>query len=259
MIIVGEKLNSSIPSVLKIFESGDEQAAAALIRQQAKNADMLDINTALCADERGMMAKTLALALETTQCSIMLDSPDPTVILDVACLCGDRETVINSVTPSQRIDELSDLLSTGKYGIVALPVGEAGTPETAQERVRIAELLVNRLVRVGVREDRIYVDALVEAAAFGQNNAKTTLETVSLLKKTLPVSKTVMGVSNVSFGLPARANLNNAFLACAVMAGLDMAIIDAAATSTVSALRAAGVLAGEDEYGIEYIDYIRSL
>lgn len=256
MITVGEKLNSSIPSVLSLFNSGDENAVREAATAQGA-ADYLDINTAMCDQELTMLRRIVSLALQSTTCGIMLDSPSPDVILGALDSCADRPVIINSVAEGERLEKLAPEVSSRGCGVIVMPVQASGCG-TPSQRLSTAHRIVDRLVQCGVAPEKIFVDALAEAAAFDPGNATATLETLTLLKKELPQVGTALGVSNISFGLPARAVVNSAFLACAVCAGLDLAIIDVTSQRVTETLMASLILAGKDEYGIGYIEHIRA-
>ena len=132
MLIIGEKLNSSIPLVNPLMDAPDIDALTDLIQKQAEaGADYLDVNTALCADEAGMMKTLVSLILEHTDCGIMLDSPDPKVILETLPLCADRPVIVNSVTPTDRFDDLVPALVKDfpHADVVAMPIGASGHDE----------------------------------------------------------------------------------------------------------------------------------
>ena len=258
MILIGEKLNSSIPRTLAAFRARDEEAVVRLITRQARcGADYLDINTALCegAEEETLRWVT-DLVLSHSDCGLMLDSPDPGVLTRVLPAAGSRPVILNSVTLTDRLAELAPLAAETGAGLVALPLA-SGTPETAQERLDNARRLVDALRGYGVKDGQIYLDILVESLGLAPEHAAVTLETLSLLKAALPGLRTTGGLSNISFGLPQRACINAAFLASAVTRGLDSAIIDVTSEPVMDACMAACALSGEDEFAMDYIRYMR--
>ena len=266
MFIIGEKLNSSIPKTGEAMKTFDRDYLARLIEAQAEaGADCLDINTAACGAEREteLMLKIIEMALEGSDCSIMPDSPDPAVIKAAAAVMKGREFIINSVTASERIDELAPLVAEHNAGVVVLPLAGGGIPGDVDERVNNALAAAAKLTSAGVKKDKIYIDAIIEAISTSDNGALTALDTIRGIKAADPELKTVCGLSNVSFGLPKRASLNAAFLSMAVLYGLDAAIIDVLPNkngeSILQTLYAAKALAGRDEYCMDYITYIRSL
>lgn len=118
-------------------------------------------------------------------------------------------------------------------------------------------LLIEKLTAAGIAADNIYVDVLAEALATEEKAAATTLKTIRLIKEKYPEIQTICGLSNISFGLPKRANLNAAFLAMALVSGLDAAILDCSSPRIQDMLYTAEALLGRDEYCMEYIGYCR--
>lgn len=259
MIIIGEKLNSSIPSTLDAIQSGDAERIKSIILAQAEaGADFLDINTALCGEnELSEMIRLIDMVREYTECGIVLDSPSTDIIASAIASAGDRPVILNSVTLTERIDELIPVAL--KYGasVIALPMDDDGIPEDAEKRTEIALKIVDKLTSAGVPKDKIYIDILVQSVAVEDTAAKCALETLVNLKKADPDVKTVCGLSNVSFGLPKRININSAFMNIAVWCGLDSAIFDPSSQAMMNALRASEAVCAMDEFCIEYIGQIR--
>ncbi len=260
MLIISEKLNSSIPSVLEAFQQKNDELLIELIKkQEGAGATYIDINTAVLQDaELETMLYAIELVKKHSKMGIMIDTPNVSVVHQAVEACEGRSIIINSVTVSERIDELMDLLKERQdIMVVGLPIPKEGIPHTAAERVRYAGEIIEKFRVNGVSEDRILIDVLVEALAVGDNNAVLCLETLRLLKETYPQVKTTGGFSNISFGLPKRMVLNTAFLAMAMYQGLDSAIMDPAPDGMRKSYRAIHALLGNDEYCMDYIDEIR--
>lgn len=259
MILIGEKLNSSIPKTLELMKKNDFAALSDMIRTQSGcGADFIDINTAMCGDaELEMLKKTAAVTAECCSCGIMLDSPDTDVLIAAARTVTGRELILNSVTMSKLTLSLAADIKALGASVVAMPVNGVNVPKTAAERIESASLLVEKLHAAGIPYEKIYVDVMVEAIASGETSAVPVLETITGIKNKLPGVKTVCGASNVSFGLPKRSALNSAFISAAVFAGLDSAILDVTSVPVMTALKSAEALAGKDEYCMEYIAFAR--
>lgn len=253
MLIIGEKLNSSIPRTLEAVSRRDTACLSALIKQQAEcGADILDINTALCTSELDDMLWLAALVCEHSPCGIMFDSPNPGVLARCVAQSWDRRIMVNSLTLAPEYDELIGALSKRDVGVVCLPMEAASLPKTVDERFAIAKKIIVRLNAAGIAPENIYIDILVEAIASAEHAAIPALQTLKRLKDGTGV-KTICGLSNVSFGLPARAHLNGAFLAMAMQQGLDGAIMDITSEHMRSTLAAANALLGNDEFCLDYI------
>ncbi len=261
MMIVGEKLNSSIPATLSALDARDEAAVIGMIKaQEEAGADYLDINTALCAQgEQEAMLWVTGLAMEHSNCGIMLDSPSPQVIKEAAALIKDRPLIFNSVTLNERYEEVLPLALEYGAGVVGLPIDQNGIPEDAESRTQNALRLVQLITDYGLRQEQIYIDVLAQAVSVGNENALSALQTVEKLKAFCPRVRSICGLSNVSFGLPGRVNINCAFLSAAVYMGLDSAILDITSPAIRKTLAAARAVSGQDDYCLEYIGVIRQM
>jgi 5-methyltetrahydrofolate corrinoid/iron sulfur protein methyltransferase len=260
MIIVGEKLNSSIPKMYELMNERNTEALKQIaIDQQNAGANFLDINTAIFReDEYDVLKYVLEIVLENTTCGIMLDSPSPAIIEKAIKLVSNRETIINSVTLQDRINELLPIAKSYNSGVVCLPIDNDGIPKTTQKRVENSLKLIEILQEAGIEKDKIYIDVLAETLAVDSESAVTTIKTVSDLRKAEPEVHIICGVSNVSFGLPKRTSINAAFLTTAIFAGLDSGIVDITNEQIQSTIYIAELVAGKDEYCMEYLGYFRS-
>lgn len=255
MILIGEKLNSSIPSAKRAYEGKDEDIIE-IIKSQSE-AHYLDLNTATVKDEAQCMIRTVELIKKYSHAGIVLDSPNPDVIARVVEKCGIDDLCINSVTLDKRINELSPIIAQLGCKVIALPEDSMGIPASAAERVTVAGKIIEKLAKAGIRESNIFVDLIIESVAVNPDAARTALDTLTLVKREFPKVKTVCGASNISFGLPKRAKINAAFITCAAYLGLDSAILDTTNPDIMTAVKCADVISGNDEYCMEYISYIR--
>lgn len=205
------------------------------------------------------MDTLIDLILKHSECGIMIDSPSVDVIRRAMDRAAGRQIMINSVTLTDRIDELSPIIARTGCSVVGMPVAGDGDRSTVEGRMHNIRLLVEKLRACGVKDEQIYMDIMMEAAAFDSLSPRTALDTLSLMKREFPQVRTVCGLSNVSFGLPRRIQINCAALCTAVFLGLDSAILDITSPKTRLALRAAQVIAGEDEFCMEYITTIREM
>jgi 5-methyltetrahydrofolate--homocysteine methyltransferase len=260
MRIIGEKLNSSIPSTLKMLQERDDDSIIRLMQaQQEAGADFLDLNAALMgADELPSLKRLVALAMEHTECGIVLDSPNAGVLLGAAEAVRGRELIFNSVTACERIDEVLPAAAARGAGMIALPMKKR-MPEDARERVEIAEELIERMTAAGLREEDVYIDCIVEALSAGDEKPRAALDAVREIRIRHPKVHLTGGISNVSFGLPARAQVASAFLAMAMAEGLDSPILDITSPQVRASLQAALALNGEDEFCMGYIRFVRQM
>lgn len=261
MIIIGEKLNSSIPATLAAFQAQDEGFVREMAQKQADNgAAFLDINASMLPDEKEKLVWAAENAIAACDAGLMLDSPDPAVIEYALAHISGRPLIVNSVTLEQhRLDGMLPLLRSSGAGVVALPIGEDGMPKTADKRVQNAEKLIDILTGAGVKPGDIYIDIIVEAVSADWEAPRRALEAAARLRAGYPEIHLVAGVSNVSFGLPKRAFVNSAFLCSAAAMGLDAAIMDITNPSMRMQLAAAEMVNGRDEYCMEYLTAYREL
>lgn len=258
MIIIGEKLNSSIKSsrdAMRDMLNGDDSAVVELIRrQEAAGARYLDVNTAMFApDEYEVMERVIKLIHKHSGCLVMPDSPDIDVLYKAARLCEGR-CLVNSFT-ADNIAPLIEIMSETGCLAVVLPT-ESGTPDDAHKRFELAKSALSQLNAAGIASSRVYVDILSESLAVNQSAAINALETLRLLK-TETDAMTICGVSNISFGLPKRMLINSAFLVSATIYRLDAAILDPCRRELADTLHAAAVVAGQDTDCVEYINFVR--
>lgn len=258
MIIIGEKLNSSIPSALKAFTHTDNSAIIELIKSQSDNgADYIDINTAMLGDdEENMMLETVMLVMENSDKGIMLDSVNMNIIRNVLPYIKNRPVIINSISLSTDTLPLQDLDLSG-IGVVAMPTNEDGIPETPEKRLINIHMLIDNLLTLGFLEENIYCDILIETTAVNQEAALIAIDTLKLIKKQLPDIKTICGASNISYGLPKRKHINCAFIPMAIYNGLDSLIVDINNVDIKGAILSSEMLLGRDEYCMNYIDSFR--
>ena len=258
MIIIGEKLNSSIKSSLDAMVralNGDDTAVVELIcRQEESGAALLDVNTALTGDEPGAMELIVRLIQKHSNCGVMPDSPNIDILYRAARICG-RSCLVNSFPADADLSPLIELMRETGCSAVLLPTESGRVPEP-RVRVELAKSALSSLNAAGIESDRVYVDILSESLAVKPDAAINALETLRLLKSETD-ARTICGLSNISFGLPRRMLINSAFLASAIVCRLDAAILDPCRRELADTLHAANVVAGNDADCVEYINYVR--
>ncbi len=262
MIIIGEKLNSSIPSTLEAMSAKDEVFVKELAaRQAAAGAHYLDINTGMCEDEGEALIWAVKLAQEAApDCGIMADSANPSALSALFDTVEMKKVVINSVTlEDYRLEGVLPLVKKFGTGIVAMPIDGEGMPQTAQRRVENADRLIGILREEGVKDQDIYVDVVVEAAATGWDVPQKVLEAIRTLRGKYPQIHILGGLSNISFGLPKRGTINQSFLACAMTQGMDAPIMDVTNQAMKMHLCATEMLLGQDEYCMNYLGAFREM
>lgn len=253
MLIFGEKLNSSIPSTLEMYNNKDEAGLIEVIKAQ-EGADYLDINTALCSNEPEMLKYMIELCQANSDAKIMPDSADPEVLKEaVKYIKGNF--ILNSVTCDERINELMPVVCENDCGVICLPMDEDGVPESGEDRLANALKIVKKFEENGVDRKRLYMDVLVQPVATDSNCAAVVLDTLDLYKKEGLI--TTCGLSNVSFGLPQRGQVNAGFLSLLISRGLDSAICNAGDQKIKNAVKITEMLMGQDDYCMNYVMFAK--
>ncbi len=252
MLIFGEKLNSSIPSTLKIYNEKDEEAMINLIKAQIE-ADYIDINTGLCSNEEEMMIYVANLCQKENK-KVMLDSSNTNVLKNV--LSTLKENIfINSVTCTERIIELLPLIKEYNAKVIALPIKDK-VPQNLKEREENALFICDIFKKENINLNNIFFDILIQPIATDPDSGPLTIDTLKLFKKM--GLKTTCGLSNVSFGLPQRKIVNSYFLSILMANGLDSAICDITDINIQRAVKITDMLTGEEEC-IDYVKWSKKL
>ena len=252
---VGERIN---PTGKKRFrqalEEGDlDYIISQGLEQEDAGADILDVNVGVPGIDEPAMMKTVVQRLQAvTNLPLQLDSSDPDA-LEAAMRIYNGRPLINSVSGKQEsIERVMPLIK--KYGgvLIALCLDENGIPETADGRIAVARKILEAADRYGVRRSDIILDGLTLTISSDPEAALVTLETIRRANEELGLH-TILGVSNVSFGLPQRPLINSAFLTMAMQNGLSLAIINPNDMTMMSALRSSNALLHHDENCMDYI------
>ena len=224
------------------------------ISQQEQGADILDVNVGLPEiDEVKIIQQATEQLQGSTLLPLQIDSTDPAAV-EAAVRRYAGKPIINSVNGKQQImDEIFPLVAHYGTNVVGLTLDEGGIPDTAEARFAIAEHIVAEAARYGIGPDRILIDCLVMTASTNQRQAEQILRAMSLCKERLGV-KCALGVSNISFGLPARPLLGSVFLAAAFGAGLDAPIMNPGSKRFMDTVYSYRVLSVEDEGSTGYIE-----
>jgi len=260
VLIVGEKLNSSIKRVAEAIEARDVATIQDLARRQAEaGADYLDANAAIRVNEElddlAWLIETIQAATDTPLC---IDSPNPAAIargLELVQASGrPARPLINSITAEPgRLHGILPLAAQHHCPVVALTSDEQGIPTTVEDRLRIAGRIVAEAEKCGVPREDLYFDPLVLPVSTDVRNAVLFMDALAAIKAEYPGVKTISGLSNVSYGLPKRKLINRAFLVMAMHAGMDAAILDPLDTDLMALLRAGEMLLGHDEFCMNYL------
>ena len=253
--VVGERINPTGKKRLQqaLREGDSAYPCSQAVAQSEAGAEILDVNAGLPGiDEAATLERLVKDLQAVTDLPLQLDSSNPEA-LSRALRIYNGKPIVNSVNGEQKtLDAILPLCK--KYGaaVVGLTLDEKGIPTSAEARFAIAERIVQAATAAGIPREDIYIDCLTLTASAQQEGAVQTLEALTRCKRELGV-RTVLGVSNISFGLPCRSYLNTTFLTMAMAAGLDLAIMNPNTPEMMGAVRSYRVLTAQDKQSADYV------
>lgn len=254
--VIGERINPTGKKKFKeaLKSNNIDYILTEAITQVELGADILDVNVGLPEiNETEMMIRTIKEIQSIVNTPLQIDSSDPKVI-EAAARIYNGKPIINSVNGKEEV--MKEIFPIAKkYGacVVGLTLDENGIPSKAEERVKIAEKIINTAKEYGIKKEDILIDCLVLTASAQQEEVIETVKSVRMVKEKFGVS-TVLGVSNVSFGLPKREILNQTFLAMTLAEGLDLPILNPGNNAVMDVIKAFKVLANIDKEAKEYVN-----
>jgi 5-methyltetrahydrofolate--homocysteine methyltransferase len=254
--IIGERIN---PTGRKIFQeqlrAGDMSAVEKdVLDQVAMGATMLDVNMgAPLVDEAELLAKAVTMIQELTDLPLCIDS-SVVEALEAGLDAYKGKALVNSITAEdERMELILPLVKKHGAAIIALPNDEFEIPEEPERRLELTKYIVEQATgKYGIPIEDIVIDPLAMPIGADSQMVVRTLKTIELIRDTFDLNMT-LGASNVSFGMPDRHALNSVFIPMAMKAGLTSAIMDARTEKIVTAVRAADLMMGNDEWGASWI------
>ena len=254
--VIGERINPTGKKRLQqaLLEDDTDYIVELAINQADAGADLLDINVGYPGvDEVSMLPKVVQAVQSAVDLPLQLDTTNPEA-LEAALRVYHGKAAVNSVNGKE--ESLNTVLPlVKKYGaaVVGLTLDENGIPDTAEKRVAIARRILERATAIGIPKEDLWIDCLTLTVSAQQEQAMETLKAVHTVRNELGL-KTVLGVSNISFGLPNRMLVTRAFLAAALEAGLTLPIVNPNQKEIMDVIAARRVLNGEDEGCRGYVD-----
>lgn len=254
--VIGERINpTGKPKLKAALRAGDlDYLVGEAVSQQECGADVLDVNVGLPElDEPAVLTAAVDKLAATVTLPLVIDSSDP-VAVEAAVRGYAGKPLINSVNGKrENLDAVLPIVR--KYGcaVIGLALDEDGIPPTAEGRYAVAERIVAETDRYGIPRTDVVIDCLTMACATNQSEALEILRAITMVKDRLGV-RTVLGVSNISFGLPQRNMVNSTFLAAAFGCGLDMPILNPKAKRYVDTVNTFRVLNCQDAGAVDFIE-----
>jgi 5-methyltetrahydrofolate--homocysteine methyltransferase len=258
-VIIGEKINPTGRKKMAeaLLEGNFDYIRDLATQQVADGADVLDINVGVPGmDDVTLMEQVVRFVSECVDVPLCLDSPNPQA-LAAGLAVAPGKPLVNSVSgEEERLRAVLPVVKERGAAVIGLTMDDSGIPKGVEDRIAIAEKILERAAKIGISAEDVIIDPLVMTVGTDSQAGLITLRTIELLHKALGVNIN-LGASNISFGLPDRTTINQAFLALAMGAGANCLITDPSKMTGV--IRAVDLLLGRDDYAARYIRYYRSL
>jgi len=258
-VIIGERINpTGRKKVLAALQAGDfEIVRQDALSQVAAGAAVLDVNAGVpSADEPALIQNVMRAVMEVTDVPLCIDTADPDALAAALSLYKGK-ALVNSVNGEERsLEAILPLVKERGAAVIGLCMDDDGIPETPEQRLRVAGKIIERAGQLGIGPEDIIVDPLALTMGADSTAGRVALETIKLLVKEYGVNVT-MGASNISFGMPDRKYINSTFIAMAIHAGLTCPITNPLVKEVNTAVLAADLSLGHDEYGMNWIKAFR--
>jgi 5-methyltetrahydrofolate--homocysteine methyltransferase len=259
MIIIGEKINGSIPSMARAIAEKDEAHIRDLAKKQADaGAAFIDVCASVPeVEELATFRWLFGLVESVTDTPISIDSPSADSIAKAIPLLK-KPGLINSVSmEGNKVDTLFPIIADSTWECVCLLSDDTGIPKSAADRLRVFGNLMKKAEQYKIAPNRLHIDPLIEMLCTSEDGIAKVTETMREVKRQYPAIHLTGGASNISFNLPMRKFINRAFIILAMSAGMDSAIIDPLNKDMMGLIYAAEALLGQDEMCMEYIGAYR--
>jgi 5-methyltetrahydrofolate--homocysteine methyltransferase len=259
MVIIGEKINGSIPKIGAAIAEKNEALIKNLAQKQtAAKASYLDVCASVSPEKEIETLKWLVdLVQQESDLPICLDSPNADVFPEAIKFCK-KPGMINSVSmEGDKIEKVFPIIADTKWNCVALLCDNAGIPGSAEKRLDVFGQILKKAEEYKIAPERLYIDPVVEMLASSEDGAIKIFDTIKNIKARCPEVHITSGASNISFQLPSRKFINRSFILLCMGAGMDSAIIDPTNEDMLALIYAAEALLGKDEMCMEYISAYR--
>jgi 5-methyltetrahydrofolate--homocysteine methyltransferase len=259
MIIIGEKINGSIPKTGAAIAAKNEAFIRNLAKKQtAANASYLDVCASVSPEKELETLKWLVdLVQQESELPISLDSPNAGVFAEAIKLCK-KPGIINSVSmEGNKIDRIFPVIAGTSWNCIALLCDNTGIPDSADKRLAVFERILEKAGEYKIETSRLFIDPVVEMLASSKEGATIIFDTIRRVKARCPGVHITSGASNISFQLPLRKLINRSFIILCMGAGMDSAIVDPTNEDMLGLIYAAEALLGKDEMCMEYISAYR--
>jgi 5-methyltetrahydrofolate--homocysteine methyltransferase len=258
-VIIGERINpTGRKKVLAALEARDFELVCQDAKDQvAAGAAILDVNAGVPgAVEPALLREVMGAVMDVADVPLCIDTADPDALV-AALSMYDGKALVNSVNGEERaLNAVLPIVKEYGAAVIGLCMDDEGIPETAEKRLAVADTIIERAGKQGIDLENVVIDPLALTMGVDSNAGRIALETIKLVVKEFGANVT-MGASNISFGLPDRKYINSAFIAMAIYAGLTCPITNPLVTEITTAVLAADLAMGRDEYGMNWIKAYR--
>jgi 5-methyltetrahydrofolate--homocysteine methyltransferase len=254
-VIIGERINpTGRKKVLAALQEGDfEVVRKDAVDQVAAGAHILDVNAGVPGvDEKTLLQRVLRSVMEVVEVPLCIDTADPKA-LAAALDIYKGKALVNSVNGEEHsLESVLPLVKEHGAAVIGLCMDDHGIPETAEKRLGVAAKIIERASKMGIRPENVIIDPLALTMGSDSNAGRIALDTIELVVEEFGVNIS-MGASNISFGLPDRKYINATFIAMAIHAGLTCPITNPLVPEVSTAVLAADLTMGRDDYGMRWI------
>jgi len=260
MILVGELINSSRKRITEAIESQDASTIQKIAAEQAEaSAHYIDVNAGTFVEKEQKYLEWLVQTVqEKVDIPCCLDSPDPKA-LESALAVHQGIAMVNSISlEKERYQNILPLVAGTDLKVIALCMSDEGMPKTVDDRLAIADELINGLAKNNVPLDNIYVDPLVQPISTDDTFGIEFLDAVEKIMTNFEGVHTMCGLSNISYGLPERKFMNRTFMTMAIAKGLDGAIVNPLDKAMMANITVSETLMGGDDYCMGYLKAFRA-
>lgn len=259
MILIGEKINGAIPSVAKAIAAKDADFIRNLAKVQSEaGVDFLDVCASVDNEiELETLKWLIDLVQEVSDIPIAIDSPNANVIAEAIKFCN-KPGLVNSVSmEGDKVEVIFPIIADTKWECVALLCDDTGIPQDTEKRLEVFATLMDKAKHYNIAPSRLHIDPLVQMLCTSEDGIVTIMDVIKEIKTQYPKIHVTGGASNISFNLPIRRLVNQAFIVLAMSAGMDSAIVDPTKQDLMGMIFATEALLGQDEYCMEYIGAYR--
>ncbi len=260
MIIIGELINASRKAIGTAIEARDTAIIQKAAQEQhAAGANFIDVNAGIFVNKEPEYLTWLVQTVqEVVEGPCAIDSPNPKAI-EAALAVHQGTPMINSISlEKERYENLMPIIAGTDMKVIALCMSDEGMPETVEDRLKIADKLVNGLLQNNVKIENIFVDPLVQPMSVNDNFGMEFINAVEQIMQKFEGIHTACGLSNISYGLPVRPFLNQMFMVMAITKGLDGAIVNPLDKKMMANITAAETLAGKDSFCMNFLQEFRA-